>query len=115
MATVQLTRINKVYPDGHLAVPDLDLSIGEGESGGSVTASVTYIENTGDKLHVYATLNGQAVTDTGDRVVVNDQRESTIAITMPVASDVNLWQSLTLSVDQSQLHLFSLTTGMAFA
>ena len=31
MATVQLKGINKVYPDGFLAVPDLDLAIHEGE------------------------------------------------------------------------------------
>ncbi len=31
MATVQLKRVNKVYPDGFLAVPDLDLAIHEGE------------------------------------------------------------------------------------
>jgi multiple sugar transport system ATP-binding protein len=83
--------------------------------GGLLTVSVTYIERVGDRLHVYATLDAPAVTQSDADVEIDEGRTSTVIVLMSTGSNVNLWQPLELSFDLSEMHLFDIRTGYSLA
>jgi multiple sugar transport system ATP-binding protein len=78
---------------------------------GFLQVSVTYIERVGERLHVYATLDAPAVTQSDAHMEIDDGRTSSVIVLMSNGSDVNLWQPLELTFDLSHMHLFDIHTG----
>jgi multiple sugar transport system ATP-binding protein len=83
--------------------------------GGSLQVSVTYIERVGERLHVYASLDAPAVTQSDAEVEIDGGRTSSVVVLMSTGSNVNIWQPLELTFDLSHMHLFDIHTGNTLA
>jgi hypothetical protein len=64
---------------------------------------------------VHATIGAGRVVQTDDRIVVDDDPTSTIAITVDTTDEIDIFRPFKVTIDTTRIHLFDLSTGRALA
>jgi multiple sugar transport system ATP-binding protein len=82
---------------------------------GQITVSATGVEQHGPDRLVHATIGAGRVVQTDDRIVVDDDPTSTIAITVDTTDEIDIFRPFKVTIDTTRIHLFDLSTGRALA